>query len=160
MEYLSDENSYVYGAAERALAKMGEAILIPAVSRIEAGNVDPDAAYSILVLLCELGTPCAFEVVDQHFNWFMQSVGPGTTAEWVSLFGMEESIEPLRDWLDEDPPLVGQALLLLAAIHNVTIPEEAEILRAIEDERARQAEDSTGDSAADGSDPGSGSYVM
>ena len=74
---------------------------------------------------------------------------------------MEESIEPLRDWLDEDPPLVGQALLLLGAIHNVSIPEEAEILRAIEDEKARQAEDSAStERAVDGNDPGSGSYVM
>ncbi len=63
---------------------------------------------------------------------------------------MEELIEPLRDWIDEDPALVGQGLLLLGAIHNVRIPEEDEILRAIEDERARQAEGPEDD----------GSYLM
>jgi HEAT repeat protein len=34
IEYLADENSYVYGAAERALSKMGEAIISPAVDGI------------------------------------------------------------------------------------------------------------------------------
>jgi hypothetical protein len=161
MEYLSDENSYVYGAAERALSKMGEAIIAPAVSRIETAALDPDAAHSILVLLCDLGTRGAYEAVMRHFDWFMNSIGPGTTTEWISLFGMEELIEPLRDWLDEDPAMVGQGLLLLGAIHNVHIPEEDEILQAIEDERARQAKDA-GDleGSAGGGDREGGSYVM
>jgi hypothetical protein len=97
--------------------------------------------HSVLLLLCDLGTHGAYEIVKRHFDWFMDAVGPGTAAEWVSLFGVEEMIEPMRDWLDEDPALVGQGLLLLGAIHNVPIPEEDEILRAIEDERARQAAD-------------------
>ena len=42
--------------------------------------------------------------------------------------------------LDEDPAMVGQSLLLIGAIHNVSIPEEEEIVRAIEDERARRSE--------------------
>jgi hypothetical protein len=140
MEYLSDENSYVYGAAERALSKMGGAVIGPAVAKVEAGAVDPDAAHSLLILLCDLGSKPAYQAVVSHLDWFMEEVGPGTTAEWVSLFGTEELIEPLRDWLDEDTAMVGQGLLLLAAIHNVRIPEEDEILRAIEDERARQAD--------------------
>jgi hypothetical protein len=112
-------------------------------------------------LLCDLGTQGAFETLMRHFDWFMDAVGPGTTAEWVSLFGMEELIEPLRDWLDEDPALVGQGLLLLGAIHNVRIPEEDEILRAIEDERARQAADSTeGGEPRGGDDTTGGPYVM
>ena len=37
--------------------------------------------------------------------------------------------------------IFAAALLLLGAIHNVQIPEEAEIVRAIEDERARQSRD-------------------
>jgi hypothetical protein len=161
MEYLSDENSYVYGAAERALSRMGEAIIAPAVSRIETAALDPDAAHSILVLLCDLGTRGAYDAVMRHFEWFMNSIGPGTTTEWISLFGMEELIEPLRDWLDEDPVMVGQGLLLLGAIHNVHIPEEDEILQAIEDERARQAKDA-GDleGPAGGGDREGGNYVM
>jgi hypothetical protein len=158
LEYLSDENSYVYGGAERALSKMGEAIVAPAVARIEAGTLDPDAAHSVLVLLCDLGTLGAFEAVMRYFDWFMDAVGPGTTTEWVSLLGGEELIEPLRDWLEEDPALVGQGLLLLGAIHNVNIPEEEEILQAIEDERARQTGETEG--LATDTDLEGGDYVM
>src|SRR6185295_13417990 len=135
---LSDENSYVYGAAERALARMGEAVIAPTVARIEAGAVDPDGAHSVLVLLADLGTRAAHEAVTSRLDWFMEEVGPGETAEWVSLFGTEDLIDPLRDWLEDDPPMVGQSLLLLGSIHNVRIPEEEDILRAIEAERARQ----------------------
>jgi hypothetical protein len=74
---------------------------------------------------------------------------------------MEELIDPLRDWLDEDPAMVGQGLLLLGAIHNVPIPEEEEILQAIEDERARQAGDG-GDAEGPlgGNDREGGDYLM
>jgi hypothetical protein len=160
MEYLSDENSYVYGAAERALSMMGEAVVAPARARIEAGAVDPDAAHSVLVLLCDLGTRSAYEAVTAHLDWFMGEVGAGATAEWVSLFGTEELIDPLRDWLEDDPAMVGQGLLLLGAIHNVRIPEENEILRAIEDERARQAREPQEDGAPEGPEGEGGDYVM
>jgi len=161
MDYLSDENSYVYGAAERALSKMGEAIIAPAVERIEKGVLDPDAAHSVLVLFCDLGTHGACEAMLRYFEWFMDSVGPGTTAEWSSLFGLEELIDPLRDWLEEDPALVGQSLLLLGAIHDVPIPEEDEILQAIEDERARQAAESGGgEDTPGGTDRKDGDYLM
>jgi len=159
VEYLSDENSYVYGAAERVLSKMGEAIVGPVRVRLEAGAIDPDAAHSLLILLCDLGTRSAYEATVAHLDWFMEEIGPGPSAEWVSLFGSEELIEPLRDWLDEDPAMVGQALLLLGAIHNVRIPEEEEILQAIENERARQAMD-TDDGHADGPEHEGGDYVM
>jgi hypothetical protein len=98
--------------------------------------------------------------VVSHLEWFMGEVGPGTTAEWVSLFGTEELIEPLRDWLDEDTAMVGQGLLLLAAIHNVRIPEEDEILRAIDEERARQASEPEDDGAAGGTENEGGNYLM
>lgn len=157
MDYLTEENSYVYGAAERALSRMGPAVIPAAVQRIESGQLDPDAAHSLLVLLCDLGVPAAHDAVLRHLDWFMDTVGPGTAAEWVSLFGTEELIDPLRDWLDQDPPLVGQSLLLLGAIHNVRIPEEEDILRAIEDEQARQ----DGEDGEAGPDPGEdGSYLM
>ncbi len=159
MEYLSDENSYVYGAAERSLSMMGEAVTGPAAAKIEARSVDPDAAHSLLVLLCDLGTRGAYEVVTRHLDWFLSEVGPGAAAEWVSLFGTEELIDTLRDWLEEDPAMVGQGVLLLGAIHNVRIPEEEEILRAIEDERERQAqepeEETDGGPESDG-----GKYLM
>lgn len=160
MDYLSDENSYIYGAAERALSKMGEAIIGPAVARIEAGSLDADAAQSILVLLCDMGTRSAYEAVTDHLDWFMNEVGPGTAAEWVSLFGTEELIDPLRDWLEGDPALVGQGLLLLGAIHKVSIPEEDEILQAIEDARATQGESPGKEGGPGGTEGEGGSYLM
>jgi hypothetical protein len=159
MEYLSDENSYIYGAAERALSAMGDAIVPPARAKLEARALDPDAAHSLLVLLCDLGTRSSYEVVRTHLDWFMEEVGPGSTAEWASLFGTQELIDPLRDWLEEDPALVGQGVLLLGAIHNVRIPEEEEILRAIEDERQRQDSDPEADGAGGGPDHDGGSYL-
>jgi hypothetical protein len=159
MEYLSDENSYVYGAAERALSKMADALVGPARARLEAGSAEADAAHSLLVLLCDLGSRPAYETVIAHLEWFMEELGPGTTAEWVSLFGTEELIEPLRDWLEEDTATVGQGLLLLASIHNVRIPEEDEIVRAIEDERARQSLDPDEDGAEGGPEREGGSYL-
>jgi hypothetical protein len=159
MDYLSDENSYVYGAAEKALGRMGEAILVPAVGRIESGSLDPDAAHSILVLLCEMGTRAAHDAVVQHLDWFMEAVGPGAASEWVTLFGTADLIDPLRDWLDEDPAVVGNSLLLLGALHDVPIPEEQEILEAIEDARARDG--GTGETEeSSGPEPEGGGWVM
>jgi len=161
IDYLSDENSYVYGAAEKALSRMGEAIIGPSVARIESGELDPDAAHSLLVLLCELGTVAAYETVSVHLDWFMDAVGPGSAAEWVSLFGTEDLIDPLREWLDDDPAMVGQGVLLLGAIHNVVIPEEEEILRAIEDARAREiGEAGRDDEPPDGPERTGGDYLM
>lgn len=161
MDYLSDENPYVYGAAERALGRMGEAIIAPAVGRIEAGTLDPDASHSVLVLLCDMGTRAAYQTVVDHLDGFMKEVGAGTVAEWVSLFGTEELIDPLRDWLEEDAAVVGQSLLLLGAIHDVPIPEEDDILQAIEDARATQGHDPNDDEAEpSSSDQRGGSYVM
>jgi hypothetical protein len=52
-------------------------------------------------------------------------------------------------------------LQLLGAIHNVPIPEEDEILQAIENERARQTGDpGGGEDPLGGSDEDGGSYVM
>ncbi len=158
--FLSDENSYVYGAAERALSKMGEAIVPPTAAKIESGNVDPDAAHSLLVLLCDLGTRGAYETVLGNLEWFMQEVGPGPTAEWISMFGTDDLIEPLRDCLEEDPALIGQSLLLLAAIHNVRLPEEQDILRAIEDERARESREMEEGERAENAELDDGDYVM
>ena len=111
-----------------------------------------------MMLLCDMGTIAAYDAVSQHLDWFMDLVGPGATAEWVSLFGTEELIDPLRDWLDVDTAGVGQGLLLLGAIHNVPIPEEDEILEAIEDARLRErAQEPEDDGTLGGPD---GNYVM
>lgn len=156
--YLSDENSYVFGAAERSLSKMGESILPAAIAHIEGGSIDPEVCHSLMVLLCDLGTQASYDMVSRFLDWFMEVLGPGTAAEWASLFGTEELIDPLRDWLEEDPAMVGQSLLLLGGIHDVEIPEEDEIVRAIEDERARQTGSEEDDLA--GGENDDGSYVM
>ena len=62
--------------------------------------------------------------------------------------------------MNQVAPLVGQGILLLGSIHNVRIPEEDEILQAIEDERARQASEHEDDESADGPEPEGGDYVM
>ena len=54
--------------------------------------------------------------------------------------------------------MVGQGLLLLGAIHNVRIPEEEEILQAIENERSRQTLEPDDDPS--GSEREDGEYLM
>jgi hypothetical protein len=99
--------------------------------------LEPGAAQSLLALLCDQSSRTAYDVVLDRIDWFVEEAGPGNTAEWVSLFGTEELIDILRDWIDDDPVLVGQALLTLGSMHEVEIPEEEEILQAIELESAR-----------------------
>jgi HEAT repeat protein len=154
LDFLSEDNSYLYEAAEHALGKMGDAFLEAARARLEAQDVDEDAGHSLLVLLCELGTPRALEVVLEHFDFFAEAAGAGDAARWMSLFGARELIDPLRRLLPRNVAQVGQGLLLLAAIHNVRVPEEGAIQRAI-DEYYKQppgGEGSEGPGSADGTD--------
>jgi hypothetical protein len=158
MIWLSDENSYVFTAAERALSRLGSAIIGPAVALIESGVLEPGAAQSLLALLCDQSSRTAYDVVLDRIDWFVEEAGPGNTAEWVSLFGTEELIDILRDWIDDDPVMVGQALLTLGSMHQVDIPEEEEILQAIEMESAR-LDSELGSAAGTVEDDGDG-YVM
>ena len=68
-------------------------------------------------------------------------------------------MEILRDWIDDDPVMVGQALLTLGALHDVEIPEEDEILRAIELENARLDREVGQAGSLPGADDGD-DYVM
>ncbi|HEU4400474.1 MAG TPA: hypothetical protein VFT43_00070 [Candidatus Polarisedimenticolia bacterium] len=155
IDFLSEENSYLYEAAEHALAKMEGAVVEPARARLEAGNLDEDAGHSLLVILCEAGTKEALRLVLDHLDFFVEAAGAGDAARWMSLFGAREMIEPLRRNLPQDTALVGQAILLLAGIHNVRVPEEAAIRKAIDDfwkERPEGGEDSGEPGPGDGSD--------
>ncbi|MFQ5878180.1 MAG: hypothetical protein ACE5JH_10920 [Acidobacteriota bacterium] len=154
IDFLAEENAYLYEAAEHSLAKMGEAVIRPARARLEAGNVEADAGHSLLIVLCELGTEAALRLVLDHLDFFVDAAGAGDAARWLSLFGARELIEPLRRHLHDDVALVGQSVLLLAAIHNVRVPEEAEIRKAIDDYwKHRPEEDGSGDvGPGDGSD--------
>jgi hypothetical protein len=158
IDFLSEENAYLYEAAEHALAKMDLAMVDPSRLRLEAGTVNEEAGHSLLILLCELGAPSSFKVVLEHLDWFAEAAGAGDAARWTSLFGARELIEPLRVLLPRDMPAVGQALLLLGAIHNTRVPEEAAIRRAI-DEYWKQAEEGEG-SGSPGSADGSDRYLM
>jgi hypothetical protein len=154
MDFLSEDNSYLYEAAEHALSRMGEAVIEPARARLEAGNVDEEAGHSLLIALCESGTAPALKVVLDHFDLFVDAAGAAEAARWMSLFGARELIEPLRRCLKQDTALVGQALLLLGAIHNVRLPEEAAIRRAIDDyyQQHPDEEESGDPGVGDGSD--------
>jgi hypothetical protein len=158
IDFLGEDNSYLYEAAEHAMALLGDAVVEPARARLEAGNLREDAVHSLLLLLCEIGTPDAMRVVLEHFEAFVEAAGPGEAARWMSLFGAREFLDPLRRLLPQDMPQVGQAVLLIAGIHNLHVPEEAEIRRAIDEYWKEQPEGSGGGES--GPDDGSGKYVM
>ncbi len=154
LDYLADDNSYMYSAAEKALGELGEALVPAARGRIQAGALDPDSAESVVMLLARLGTRDALDLATSQLDFFLEELGPGNAAEWLALLGSRELLEPLRKTLSRDPARVGQAVLLLASLHNVRIPEEESIRAAIEDYWRRQGGD------GEGEDDGSGRYVM
>jgi len=151
MDFLTEENSYLYEAAEHALAKLDEAVIEPARARLAAGNIEEDAGHSVLITLCEIGTPEALRLILEHHEFFVDAAGPGNSARWISLLGARELIDPLRRHLPKDTAQVGQAILLLAAIHNIRVPEEAAIRRAIDEFWKKHPEE-----GEDGGDPGPG----
>lgn len=153
LDYLADDNSYIYTSAEKALGAIGEAIVPAARGRIEAGAIDTDSAESIAMLLARLGTRPAFDLAAAHIDFFIEEIGAGSTAEWFSLFGVRDLLDPLRKVVSRDPARAGQAVLLLAAIHNVRLPEEDSIRAAIEDYWRKQGGEGE-------QDEGSGRYVM
>jgi HEAT repeat protein len=158
IDFLAEDNSYLYEAAEHALGSIGVALIEPARARLEAGTVEDDAAHSLLIALCELGTSEALSLVLEHFDHFVDATGAADAARWLSMFGAREAIDPLRKILADDMAQVGQSVLLLASIHNLHVPEEASIRRAIDEYWKEQPEGS--DSGDAGPDDGSGKYVM
>lgn len=158
IDFLEEDNSYLYEAAEHALSALGDAIVEPARARLEAGNVGSDATHSVLLALCEAGTPAALRLVLDQFDAFVSTAGAADASRAMSLLGARELIDPLRRLLKEDTAQVGQAVLLLAGIHNVHVPEDAAIRRAIDEYWKQQPEGS--DSGDPGPDDGSGKYVM
>jgi HEAT repeat protein len=159
IDFLGEENSYLYEAAEQALSSLGDAVVAPARARLDAGDLPEDAVHSLLLVLCELGTPEALRLVLEQFDVFVAAVGAADAARWMSIFGARELIDPLRRILPQDAAQVGQAVLLLAGIHNLHVPEENSIRRAIDDYWKSQAEGGEG-GGEPGPDDGSGKYVM
>ena len=148
----------LFRSAEHALASIGEPVVDAARARIEADNLHDDAVHSLLVVLCELGTPAALRLVIDHFDRFVAAAGPADAAHWMSLLGARELIDPLRRLLPQDTAQVGQSILGLAAIHNVRVPEEGSIRQAIDEYWKEQPEETDGGDP--GPDDGSGKYVM
>ena len=125
LDFLADENSYIYTAAEKALGEIGEALVPAARGRIQAGALDPDSAESVLMLLSGLGSRSALELAQSQIDFFLEEVGAGVAAEWLALLGVQDLLEPLRKVLSRDTARVGQSVLLLAAIHSVRLPEDS-----------------------------------
>jgi len=122
-------------------------------ARLDSGKSDSDTVHSLLIVLAEVGTPEALRVVLDHVDDFVEAAGAPDAARWMALFGARDLIEPLRRHLPRDVPMVGQALLLLAAIHNVRVPEENAIRQAIEDYfKQPDGGEGGGTPPADGSD--------
>jgi HEAT repeat protein len=159
IEFLAEDNSYLYEAAEQAMSQMGNTVIESVRASLETGELDEEAEHSLLILLCELGTKEALEVVLEHFDRFVEAAGPGNAARWMSLLGARELIEPLRRYLQLDVPQVGNALLLLGGIHNVRVPEDAAIRRAIDDFWKQRPEEGGG-GGEPGADDGSDQYLM
>jgi len=160
--HLSDENSHIYGAAEKALLKFGDEGVDAVRAELERGEMHPDALHSVLIVMTDLMTPAALALVLDHFDDFMEAAGPDEGAEHASMFGARELIPHLRRWLKRVEGTsaqvalqagIGHALLLVGAIHNVPIPEEERILQAIE---ACWGEEPEGPGGTGASDP----YVM
>jgi hypothetical protein len=153
IDFLAEENSYLYESAEHALSLLGEAVIEPARARLASGRTEADIAHSLLIVLAEIGTPEALRVVVDHLDDFVEAAGAADAARWMALFGARELIDPLRRHLSRDVPMVGQALLLLGAIHNVRVPEENAIRRAIDDYfKQPDGGEGSGTPPADGSD--------
>ncbi len=157
LDALLDENSFVFTAAEKALKRLGEAVLGPTRARLQAGALEHEALHSLLIILVETGDAASLALLLDHFEDFVDGVGAGEVAEWSALLGAKELFEPLHRHLQQDVARVGQALLLLGAIHNIPVPEESQIQAAIDEYWRRHPP--TGGPGGDGDD-GSGPYLM
>ncbi len=131
--HLSDDNPYIYGAAERALARIGAPVLGYISATMARGGVHPDAMQSLVRLACDMGRVESLRLVLDHFDEIYETIGPEAASEAVGMLGHPDLIPSLRRWLDRSRAMVGQALLLAGAIGNLPIPEEESILKAIDD---------------------------
>jgi len=155
--HLSDDNPYIYGAAERALARIGEPVLGYIGMTLARGGAHPDAMQSLVRLACDMSRVESLRMVLEHFDEIYETIGPEAASEAVGMLGHPDLIPSLRRWLDRSRAMVGQALLLAGAIGNLPIPEEESILKAIDDYWKGAAEGIDG-----GSEPNSptGPYLM
>jgi len=131
--HLADDNAYIYGAAERALSKIGQPVIDHARLLLARGGAHPDTLQSLLRLSCELTRKDSLALMLEHFDEIFDTIGPEAGAEAAGVLGHQDLVPHLRRWLDRAPAMAGHALLLIGAINNVPIPEEESILKAIDD---------------------------
>ena len=146
--HLSDDNAYIYSAAERSLSRLGGAVIEHTRAALGRGGVHPEALQSLARLVCEMGREASLRLVIEHFDEILETIGPEAAAEAASLLGHQDLIPHLRRWLSRSPAMVGHALLVIGGIHNLPIPEEESILKAIDDywKRADESEGTSGPS--------------
>lgn len=157
VSHLADDNAYIYGAAERALARMGEAVIPCARGLVGSEETHPDAMQSLTRIICEMGRESSLQFVLDHLDVIFETIGPEAAAESAGLLGHRDLAQPLRRWLDRAPALAGHALLLIGALNNIPVPEEDRILKAIDEYWKGSAEEA--EEAADANDP-SRQYLM
>jgi hypothetical protein len=162
LDYIADDNGYLYGAAERTLLNMGDDAVEAIRGELERQKLHPDAMHSVLHVLADVMTPAALALALDYFDEFMEAAGPEDCAELMALFGARELIPYLRRHLKRSAGFpfrlatqarVGHALLLLGAIHNVAIPEEEQILNTIDEYWKEGTEGPTGTSGSSGGGP-------
>ena len=152
--HLADDNAYIYGAAERALTRIGEPVIDHVRMVMGRGGVQPEVLQSLLRVACELSHQNSLRLVMDHFDEIFETIGPEPASEAVGMLGHPDLVPNLRRWLGRAPALVGHALLLIGGINNLPIPEEESILKAIDDYWKGSPEGPDG-----GSGP-SGQYLM
>jgi len=131
--HLADDSSYIYGAAERALSRLGAPVLAHAREALERGHTHPEVVSSLVRVACEMSTVESLRMVLDYFDPIFDTLGPEIASETAAMVAHQDLIPPLRRWLERSPALVGHTLLLVGALNNVPIPEEESILRAIDD---------------------------
>jgi hypothetical protein len=131
--HLGDDNGHIYGAAERALTKIGPPVLAHLRGALEHGGTHPDAVASLVRVGCEMSREESLRILLDHFDEIFETLGPETASESAALVAHQDMVLPLRRWLDRSRALVGHTLLLVGALYNLPIPEEESILKAIDE---------------------------
>ncbi len=131
--HLEDENPYIYSAAERSLARLGEPVVDHARAIVEKGSVHPETVLSLVRLACEMSRESSLAMMLEQFDQICEIVGPDAAAEAAGVLARAELMPHLRRWLPRDTAMVGHAMLLVGAVNNLPIPEEESILKAIDD---------------------------
>lgn len=131
--HLGDDNGHIYGAAERALVKIGPPVLSHLRGALEHGGTHPDAVASLVRVACEMSREESLRILLDHFDEIFETLGPEAASESAALVAHQDMVVPLRRWLDHSRALVGHTLLLVGALYNLPIPEEESILKAIDE---------------------------